>query len=557
MGLGDADAFDVRPSARRSTRLGAAAPAGDDRGSDHGRTKRRPEHGQSSSSRARIRTWYSAVSISPRARRDLSSATAGSSFGGTLRRIAHTITPMMRTVVRSGTANAKSIVGPRKPKRSTTWRRQRSGGPGRCQPPDRRAGGQPPTTSTSRGNCVRRSTLPGRRVERDEVLDAHARLALEVDARARPRRPSGSAAASRALPCRGSAPRASRGRSRGPSRGRSAAPWPPASMTARAIASTARPLGRRATVRGAGHGRLERLDGGRLGARHELVDREVAGASARPRTASASCRCGSRPTWAPKSNSRTAPVEHRPVAGRAVRAAPPRVRPGRRRRTRAPRRRRSGSAIRAGAPARPRSRRLGSRAAGSRAPGRRPHRRPRCARARPAPWSARSASTQPSTGTSSTSGAAAASRSQIACGTNAGLHGDPPRADRAGQLRPARRQVAVDVDDAGVRGLPAGLDRVAGVGEDHQVVAADEELPGRARDLLLAVAQGETRSGSACARGGRRSRRRRLRPRSASRSAFESRRPGGSVGLEPGGALAVGRAAAAKSAGSGKPTAHM
>ena len=149
------------PRARRSTRLGAAAPAGDDRRSDHGRTKRRPQHGQSSSSRARIRTWYSAVSISPRARRDLSSATAGSSFGGTLRLIAQTITPMMRAVVRSGTANAMSIVGPEEAERGrTTWRRQRSGGLGRCQPPDRRAGGQPPTTRTSRGNWVRRSTRP-------------------------------------------------------------------------------------------------------------------------------------------------------------------------------------------------------------------------------------------------------------------------------------------------------------------------------------------------------------------------------------------------------------
>ena len=48
--------------------------------------------GQSSPSRsARIRTWYSIGSISPRARRAFSSATAGSSRAGADRRIAQTI----------------------------------------------------------------------------------------------------------------------------------------------------------------------------------------------------------------------------------------------------------------------------------------------------------------------------------------------------------------------------------------------------------------------------------------------------------------------------------
>ena len=137
--------------------------------------------------------------------------------------------------------------------------------------------------------------------------------------RARPRRPSGSAAARRAPGGRAMAPRGWRGRSRGRSRARSASPWPAASMTPRATASIARPLGERPAVVDPrrrppraprwpppGPARRARRSRGR-------------GPTARRRTASASCRSGSRATCAPKSNSRTAPSRTGRSPGDAVR----------------------------------------------------------------------------------------------------------------------------------------------------------------------------------------------------------------------------------------------
>ena len=100
---------------------------------------------------------------------------------------------------------------------------------------------------------------------------------------------------------------------------------------------------------------------------------------------------------------------------------------------------------------------------------------------------ARSASSQPSIGTSSTSGAAAASRSQVACDTNPAS--TPTRRAPTEPTSSGQRvgQVAVGLDEPRVRGLATGLDRVARIGQDHDLVAADEELPGVAGDLLLAL----------------------------------------------------------------------
>ena len=65
------------------------------------RPRRVARGGQSSRLRASRRAWYSVGSISPRASRDLSSAIAGSSLAGALRRIAHTMTPMTGPVIRA------------------------------------------------------------------------------------------------------------------------------------------------------------------------------------------------------------------------------------------------------------------------------------------------------------------------------------------------------------------------------------------------------------------------------------------------------------------------
>ena len=76
-------------------------------------------------------------------------------------------------------------------------------------------------------------------------------------------------------------------------------------------------------------------------------------------------------------------------------------------------------------------------------------------------------------------------------GDETGLHADSPGADGRDQLRPARREVAIDLGDPGVRRLTPRLDGVPGVGQDHDLVAAHEELAGGAGDLLLAVGQRE------------------------------------------------------------------
>ena len=76
-------------------------------------------------------------------------------------------------------------------------------------------------------------------------------------------------------------------------------PWPAASMTARAAASTSRPLGAGAAPRAP---RPSSVDRRLLRRGHDVVDRQVARDPARRRRASASCRSGSRP---PSPRSRT------------------------------------------------------------------------------------------------------------------------------------------------------------------------------------------------------------------------------------------------------------
>ena len=78
-----------------------------------------------------------------------------------------------------------------------------------------------------------------------------------------------------------------------------------------------------------------------------------------------------------------------------------------------------------------------------------------------------------------------------------GLHNDSHRStvgrrtrDHAlGQLRPARDEVVVDLLDPRVRALGPGLRRVARIGEHDDLVAAHQEPPRVACDLLLAVAE--------------------------------------------------------------------
>ena len=99
------------------------------------------------------------------------------------------------------------------------------------------------------------------------------------------------------------------------------------------------------------------------------------------------------------------------------------------------------------------------------------------------------------------------------------------------------------------------LDRVARVGEHRQVVPADEELAGRAGDLLLAVAQGEPGQVAHVLRADAEVRVD-TRVGEARPQALETSRPGRPVGLGPGGALAVGRRGGEVSR-LGEPTAHM
>ncbi len=316
------------------------------------------------------------------------------------------------------------------------------------------------------------------------------RSARRCDRRGRPRaprrRPSGSAAARRRRPARGSGARASRARSRGPSRARSARPWPAASITSRAAASAVDAAGQRSTGRDR---TLQQRDRRGLRARDQLVHREVPSRSARRRTASASCRSGTRPP-APRSR-RGAPGRPARDARRASRAAaPPRARPARRRRTRGPPRRPRASASPGATPAPPRS-----------CPGRIPGRSAASARSATAAaaairstsdgsFMARSSSIQVvPAGTSSTSGAAAASASHSPCDTSpAGAA--TRRAPSGGEQRgPARGQVVGDVLDPGAGRLAPRLERVARVGQHHDLVGRDQEATGMAGDLLLAVAE--------------------------------------------------------------------
>ena len=71
------------------------------------------------------------------------------------------------------------------------------------------------------------------------------------------------------------------------------------------------------------------------------------------------------------------------------------------------------------------------------------------------------------------------------------LDADPARAHRPGQLRPAPREIPGPVDDPCPGRLAPGLDRVARVGEQHDLAPAHEEVAGRPRHLLLALAERE------------------------------------------------------------------
>src|SRR6266508_4599324 len=58
------------------------------------------------------------------------------------------------------------------------------------------------------------------------------------------------------------------------------------------------------------------------------------------------------------------------------------------------------------------------------------------------------------------------------------LDGDPSRTYRSNHLGPALGEVAVDVLNARFGRLAAGLDRVAAVGEQDDLLAADDEVAG-------------------------------------------------------------------------------
>ena len=134
------------------------------------------------------------------------------------------------------------------------------------------------------------------------------------------------------------------------------------------------------------------------------------------------------------------------------------------------------------------------------------------------------------------------------------LDRDPARPDRRHQLGPAGRQVVVGLDDARVGRFAPGLDRVARVGEDRDVLGTDQELARVAGDLLLALAEGEPGQVAHVLAAD---------PEigvdpgvgEALPQAREPRRPGGAVGLGPAGVIGRRRASAPKSAGSG-PRGH-
>ena len=396
----------------------------------------------------------------------------------------------------------------------------------------------------------------GRRVERDQVLDAHAGLTLEIDARldredrrARQRRVGCGRAEARRL-VRGQA---------------DPVPRPVAEVRAVAGGLDDRPGDRvdrvaaresRSAVpaRPAGHRGLERLDGGRLGPRDELVDGEIA----RRRVADEE-----RPGHvAPVARDLGAEVEqqdrarqHRPVAGSAVRQG--RLGPGQAGDV-------EGERLRATGPDQPlepqRQRRLGHAGPDLREQGRERPVADRTGRRdaldlRRAPWSPGPPRPSPRPARAPRPAPPRRADPTPRAGSTPASMAIRFAPDRRDQLRPARRQVAIDVDQAGVRGLAAGLDRVPRVGEQHQVVPADEELARRAGDLLLAVAQGEARQVAHVLRADAEVRVD-IRIGEARAQALETSRPGSSVGLGPGGPLAVGRRGGEVSR-LGEPTAHV
>ena len=276
-----------------------------------------------------------------------------------------------------------------------------------------------------------------------------------------------------------------------------------------------RPPGPLAAPCPAARGRLERLDRRRLGARDQLVDREVArrGLADEQRPRHVAAIAGD---LGAEVEEQDRPVEDRPIAGRAVRQGRLRAGQAGDARTRAPRRRRSASATRGGARGRARSRRAGSRAAARRAPGRRPRRPRRPARARRAPSSPGRPPPSPRPGPARRPGAAAASRAQVACGTKPASTATRRAPIERDELRPARRAGRRRPSASRVVGrLAPGLDRVARVGEQHDLVAPDAGTCPTRRRPSPRRPRTRGRSGSACARAGRRSRHRCRRRRTA------------------------------------------
>ena len=76
-------------------------------------------------------------------------------------------------------------------------------------------------------------------------------------------------------------------------------------------------------------------------------------------------------------------------------------------------------------------------------------------------------------------------------GDKARLDRDPARTNRSEQCRPARRQVVIGLELAGVGRLTASLDGVARIRQQRDLVPADQELAGIAGNLLFAFGQRE------------------------------------------------------------------
>ena len=259
-------------------------------------------------------------------------------------------------------------------------------------------------------------------------------------------------------------------------------------MTSRASASAARPLGSGPPARTAASIPLDR---GRLGLGHELVDRQVA---------SGRLADEQRPGHvAPIAVDLRPEVEQEDLAGHG-----PADRPASRGASAA-----SGPARQATSKASPSAPPVrishSSRSASSRsvAPTRisgRSVARARSATAQAAAIRsisagsliARSASSQPSTGTSSTSGRPQRRASiHVAWLTSSASTATRRAPTDADQLRPARLEVAVDRLDPGVGRLALGLDPVAAVGEQDDLVGGDQEPARRSGDPVLAVAEDE------------------------------------------------------------------